>query len=206
MLALAPALEWLGIPAPLGIPAQHWIFPAQTLACGALLLAWWPRYGLRRPAGLALTLGVGVLVFALWVAPQALFGAARRLDGFDPAFFEQHRGLFAAVVAVRFVRLVLVVPLIEEIFWRGFLLRYVISERFRNVPFGAFSWASFAIVTIGFMLEHTRADYPAALAAGALYNLVAYRTKSLSSCVLAHAVTNALLGCYIMQTRQWGFW
>ena len=46
----------------------------------------------------------------------------------------------------------------------------------------------------------------AALLTGALYNLVAYRTKSLGACVLAHAVTNLLLGLWIMSTRQWGFW
>src|SRR6266576_3557256 len=40
----------------------------------------------------------------------------------------------------------------------------------------------------------------------ALYNVVAYRTQSFASCVLAHAVTNLLLGLWIMQTRQWGFW
>jgi hypothetical protein len=56
------------------------------------------------------------------------------------------------------------------------------------------------------MLEHSVPDWPAALVAGFLYNLVAYRTKSLSSCVLAHGVTNALLGGYIIMTRQWGFW
>jgi membrane protease YdiL (CAAX protease family) len=39
-----------------------------------------------------------------------------------------------------------------------------------------------------------------------LYNLVAYRTRSLASCVVAHAVTNLLLGLWIMATRQWGFW
>jgi hypothetical protein len=39
-----------------------------------------------------------------------------------------------------------------------------------------------------------------------LYNLVAFRTRSLGSCILAHAVTNALLGAFILATRQWGFW
>jgi CAAX prenyl protease-like protein len=65
---------------------------------------------------------------------------------------------------------------------------------------------SFGAVTIGFMLVHSTADWPAAAVTGALYNLVAYRTKSLSACVLAHAVTNLLLGLWIMATRQWGFW
>jgi membrane protease YdiL (CAAX protease family) len=55
-------------------------------------------------------------------------------------------------------------------------------------------------------LSHSQADWAAAVITGALYNLVAYRTKSLSSCILTHAGTNLLLGLWIMQTRQWGFW
>jgi len=56
------------------------------------------------------------------------------------------------------------------------------------------------------MLEHSAPDWPAAIVAGLLYNMLAYRTKSLSSCVLAHALTNALLAAYILHTKQWGFW
>jgi CAAX prenyl protease-like protein len=99
-----------------------------------------------------------------------------------------------------------VVPLVEEIFWRGFLLRYFINEEFYAVPIGAFSWLSFGVVTAGFALAHSPADWIAALITGALYNWVAYRTKSLASCVLAHSVTNLFLGLWIMKTGQWGFW
>ncbi len=107
---------------------------------------------------------------------------------------------------MRFLRLVAVVPALEEIFWRGFLLRYFIKEDFDAVPFGTYTRWSNVLVAIGFMLEHQMPDWPAALAAGFLYNITAYRTRSLPACILAHAVTNALLGAYIMTTRQWGFW
>jgi CAAX prenyl protease-like protein len=94
----------------------------------------------------------------------------------------------------------------EEIFWRGFLLRFVIDEHFERVPFGKFTWPSFAIVTVAFTFSHSRPDWLAAFAASALYNVVAYRTRSLTSCAIAHATTNLLLGFWIMQTHQWGFW
>ena len=93
----------------------------------------------------------------------------------------------------------------EEIFWRAFLLRFLIDEEFERVPFGKFSWPSFVIVTIAFALSHSRPDWIAALVCGSLYNDVAYRSCSLSSCILAHATTNLLLGLWIMHTRQWGF-
>ncbi len=107
---------------------------------------------------------------------------------------------------MRFLRLVIVVPLLEEIFWRAFLLRYLINEQFDTVPFGTYGLAANALVALGFMFEHAWPDWPAALATGLLYNAVAFRTRSLSSCVLAHALTNALLGAFIVLTHQWGFW
>lgn len=94
----------------------------------------------------------------------------------------------------------------EEIFWRAFLSPFCISEKFEQVPFGAFSWPSFWMVTIAFTFSHSRPDWLAAFLCGVLYNVVAYRSRSLNSCILAHATTNLLLGLWIMQTRQWGFW
>ena len=76
----------------------------------------------------------------------------------------------------------------------------------QRVQVGTFSWLSFSVVTLGFGFSHSAEDRIAALLTGVLYNWVAYRTKSLASCVLVHAVTNFLLGLWIMQTRQWGFW
>ncbi|MDQ6624928.1 MAG: CAAX prenyl protease-related protein, partial [Verrucomicrobiota bacterium] len=185
---------------------QYWVFPVQTITCAALLWWYWREYGLRKPRGLFFTMAIGVFVFALWISPQAILGFAPRTDGYNPDALAASPTWWWILLLLRFLRLVIVVPLVEEIFWRGFLLRYFISERFATVPFGAFSWLSFAAVTVGFMLVHSAADWPAAAITGAVYNLVAYRTKSLSSCVLAHALTNLLLGLWIMQTRQWGFW
>ncbi len=190
---------WLNAP-------QYWLYPIQTLVCASLLLWFRREYGFRLPRNVIFTIAVGVVVFLLWIAPQAFLGFAPRTDGFDPGIFGTNSSVYWAILLFRFLRLVVVVPLVEEIFWRGFLLRYFINERFATVPFGSFSWFSFAAVTIGFTLVHLTADWPAAAITGALYNLVAFRTKSLTSCILAHSVTNVLLGLWIMQSRQWGFW
>ncbi|CAN5586405.1 CAAX prenyl protease-related protein [soil metagenome] len=185
---------------------MYWIYPVQTIACAAVLWWYWRRYEMHRFAQVFFTLAIGVLVFVLWIAPQAFFGFDARTEGFNPNTFADQPGLYWGTVLLRFLRLVIIVPLVEEIFWRGFLLRYFVNEKFETVPFGTFTWLSFAIVTGGFMLVHNMADWPAAAVTGALYNFVAYRTKSLTSCVVAHAVTNLLLGLWIMRTEQWGFW
>jgi CAAX prenyl protease-like protein len=185
---------------------HFWVFPLQTIVCGWLLWRWWGRYCLTWPRGSAVAVAIGVLVLAIWVAPQLWLSYPARLKGFDPTYFGRSGWAFDLTVALRFVRLVIVVPLVEEIFWRGYLLRMLIADPFTEVPVGTFSWKSFSIVTAGFCLEHQPADWPAAILCGMLYNLVAYRTHSLSACVLAHAITNLLLGVFVMRTGQWGFW
>jgi CAAX prenyl protease-like protein len=185
---------------------EYWVQPAQTLICGAMVARYWRRYDLQAPAGVVFAIFVGILSLVLWISPQAFFGAAPRLKGFDPAFFGSEGWPYALNVTFRFLRLVVAVPLVEEIFWRGFLLRWFVRDEFTSVPFGTFQWKSFSIVAVLFMLEHQPADYPAALLTGVLFNLVAIRTRSLSACVLTHAVTNLLLGLYILRTGQTGFW
>ena len=194
---------WLAAP-------ELWVYPLQTILCGAMLL-FYRRDDPRAASAAGWVFGavIGVVVFALWVSPQACFHFAPRRDGFDPTRLlaaGQDHGLYLATVAFRFLRLVVVVPWLEEVFWRGFLLRYLVKENFLEVPFGLFTPLSFGVVTLGFMFEHNRPDWPAALVTGALYNWVALRTKSLPACILAHALTNLLLGVYVMQTHQWGFW
>ena len=77
---------------------------------------------------------------------------------------------------------------------------------FASVPFGTFTWRSFLISSLAFCAEHQPSDWAAAVLTGALFNLVAYRTRSLAACVLTHAVTNLALAFYILRTGQWGFW
>ena len=171
------------------------------------MLGWfWLDDEWHRASGFWFALGVAILVFLLWISPQAFLGFSPRAAGFNPEVWVIGSGAYWATVLFRFLRLVVVVPLVEEIFWRGFLLRYLIDEKFTEVPFGKFSWLSFSAVTLAFTFAHSSADWPAAALTGILYNVVAYRTRSLSACVLAHAITNLLLGLWIMQTKQWGFW
>jgi len=186
--------------------SRYWVNPLQTIVCGALILHWRRYYDFSRPRQPILALIVGVVVLVIWIAPQAFLGFSGRYDGFDPFFFGASGPAFWLNISLRFLKLAVVVPIIEEIFWRGFLLRWVIDVDFTRVPFGTFSWPSFLAVTAGFVLEHQMSDWPAAVFTGMLYNFIAYRTKSLTACILSHAATNLLLGVYVLHTGQWGFW
>lgn len=184
----------------------YWVFPLQTIACAIALVVFWKCYEFGSSRVVPLAIGAGLVVFVLWVSPQMLFGQPARLDGFDPTVFENDPALYWGTVVARFLRLVVVVPLVEEIFWRGFLQRYLVNERFQTVPFGKYTHLSFWGVVIGFTLVHSSADYPAAVLTGAIYGWLFVRTKTLLAPIVAHAVTNLALGLYIMKTGQWGFW
>jgi len=108
------------------------------------------------------------------------------------------------LIAVRLIGAAVVVPVMEELFRRFFLMRYLINPDFRSVPMGAFSWFSFLGVAILFGLKHQRVVV--GIAVGLLYNLLLIRQKNLKGVILAHAVTNLGLGIYVVATASWMFW
>ncbi|MGH8046063.1 MAG: CAAX prenyl protease-related protein [Chthoniobacterales bacterium] len=205
---LIDAVHWVAGKSDLLLLAkpEYWVYPLQTLVCAAVLIVFWKNYDFGSQRGVLLAIGVGLAAIVIWVSPQVFFGQKPRLEGFDPTVFNADRTLYGATVLSRFARLVLVVPLIEEIFWRGFLQRYLIDERFQTVTIGKYTPLSFWGVVLGFTLVHAPVDYPAAAVTGALYGWLTVRTKSLLAPVIAHAVTNLALGIFIMKTGQWGFW
>ena len=206
-LAAVSGARSLGLTSFAGVTLDpmYWIYPLQTTVSAAALLWVLKSYdfGNTTPGKLLIGVAVGVIVCALWVAPQELFHQPHRLEGFDPNVVQ---GLTPWMLVTRFARLVLVVPLVEEIFWRGFLLRYLVREDFTTLPFGSANAFSFWAVVVAFTCVHQPVDMPAAFITGILFNLIAVRTRSLLACVAAHATANLALGMYICATRQWGFW
>ncbi|MFZ4777724.1 MAG: CAAX prenyl protease-related protein [Terrimicrobiaceae bacterium] len=185
---------------------EYWVYPLQTLVCGGALVFYWKQYDFGSGRGWIAAPVAGLLVLGLWLSPQVLLGFPPRTTGFDPTVFSETPLIYWLTVLARFARLVVIVPLVEEIFWRGFLMRYLIREDFQSLPLGTYAARSFFGVAGLFMLVHSMADWPAAFATGLIYNGLLVRTKSLTACVAAHAITNLGLGIYIMTTRQWGFW
>ena len=209
LLALGSLVEYAfkGSTSLLVTATRYWVFPLQTLVCGIIVARFWGAYSFGKVREIGFTIAIAVLVLALWISPQVVLHLPPRLVGFDPTLFSYNPALLSGVLGMRFLRLVIVVPLMEEIFWRGFLLRdFIDNEDFTKVPFGTYTRNSCLFVAIAFALAHWGPDFIPALITGALYNWVAYRTRSLASCVVAHSITNLLLGVYIMETKQWGFW
>jgi hypothetical protein len=185
------------------------LYPIRSFAVLFLLLLFFPRYNeidlrdVTQIGRTAASILIGLIVFILWIhmdwnlvnAPDAkVFNPDILSEGFTRATF----------VILRMFGLVVIVPVMEEIFWRSFLIRYIIDHDFMRVPMGRFTWPSFIISTILFGLEHHL--ILAGMMAGAAYNILLYRTKSIAQCIIAHAVTNLALGIYILCTGKWHFW
>ena len=199
-----------------------WLYSVQTIATLIVLGVFWRQYDFRPHKGWLLAIGAGILSIVLWILPGHLFelwnmqdgwwkylGFIARKHGFDPnATAGTSASLYGIVLAMRFVRLVIVAPLIEELFWRGFLMRYLVDldGDFWEVPFGTYHKRSLIVVTGLVVLVHSPADYFAALIFGLMMYGLAVRTKSLSACVLMHATANLILGLYVVSTQSWGYW
>lgn len=205
----------------LGVRYEH--YPIIYTAKIALTIAamWFvaPGYGFRfRISPLAAV--VGVVGVALWIWICSLHLEPKLLgplglgwivgSGERPAYnpLEQLATtplLAYGFLAIRFLGLAVIVPIIEEFFLRGFVMRFATQEKWWEVPFGTASWTAIAVGTIVPMLMH-----PGELLAAAVwFSLVTWlmlRTKNIWDCVAAHAVTNLLLGIYVVAFHQWQLW
>ena len=158
------------------------------------------------------TVLIGILVFAVWIAPDYFFPGYRShwlftnviLGAPQPGLADSSHSA-ALVLALRAIRASLIVPILEELFWRAWLMRWLINPDFRAVPLGAWSARTFAIVAILFASEHG-SYWDVGLAAGVVYNAWMIRTKSLGDLIVAHAVTNACLSAYVVFTGRWEYW
>jgi len=187
----------------------RWLYGAKVLAVGALLAWFWREYGElgrqtlpdAREAGLAV--GVGLLVFALWIqldAPWMQFPVPGAV--FVP--LTTAGTLDLPLAAMRWLGATLLVPLVEELFWRSFLMRWLQAHVFQGVAPQRVGAKAVVLSTFVFVLAHTL--WLAAALAGLAYAWLYMRSGRLWTPVIAHAVTNGALGAWVVATGQWQFW
>jgi CAAX prenyl protease-like protein len=97
------------------------------------------------------------------------------------------------------------VPILEELFWRGWLMRWLIDTDFQKVPPGTYTPQAFWLVAVLFASEHGP-YWEVGLVAGIVYNWWMVRSRSLADCIVAHAVTNGLLAVYVVSGGHWQYW
>jgi CAAX prenyl protease-like protein len=213
-------------------PAAAWVFPFAVFIALIALQKLFPipapvrffiiiaaiaavsREPLRgRPSAPLVSILLGLAVFVLWVGPDVIAPAWRHSILFNNPIVGQPAGntppasrndpiflLFRIAISV------IAVPILEELFWRGWLMRWIInSEHFERVPLGAYAPIAFWVVAVLFASEHG-SFWDVGLLTGIIYNWWMVRTRNLWDCILAHAVTNGALAAYVVLAGQWQYW
>jgi CAAX prenyl protease-like protein len=184
----------------------RWLYAAKVGAVVLVLAYFWRDYSElktwrlpARGAMLAIAAGAGVLV--LWVSLGAGWMTIGTSAGFDPTSGGR---IDWPLVAVRIAGAALVVPVMEELFWRSFLLRWIDAADFHTVEPSQVSAKSVLITSVLFGFEHNL--WLAGIVAGLAYIALFMRHRTIWSPILAHAVTNGLLGVWVVYTGSWSYW
>jgi CAAX prenyl protease-like protein len=217
IVRIAPFALFMLLPALAGIaPADgawgfdpRWAYGISVLLVAALMFWWRREYGelfaqtVPSWRETALAAATGVAVFWLWIQldePWMRLGEAT--SGFRPVNLDGE--LIWALVLSRWLGATLLVPVMEELFWRSFLMRWLRSARFEAVLPHQAGIKAVVLSTFLFTLAHTL--WLGAVVAGLAYAWLYMRTGKLWVAIVAHAVTNALLGGWVVLTGSWGFW
>lgn len=194
-----------------------WLYAVVVAVVGAVTLGLLRGRQLLRPhRHVAAGIAVGLVGIALWIPlslaewekpliallPSALQPGPR--TGFDPFTKIASPVGQWAFVAVRLVGLAVLVPVVEELFWRGFLARWLIDADWEKQELGKFTPFSFAVVTLLFALAHP--EWLAAAVYGVLLNGLLWWKRDLWHCVVAHGVSNLVLGVYVVAAQAWQLW
>jgi CAAX prenyl protease-like protein len=189
-------------------------YVARAVIVAVLLVISWKQYTKIRWNHWWLGVIVGIVGIFQWVGMQLWLQNHVHFvkwfqpspDPFDPTKVFSSSALMWSFIAVRIAGAVLVVPVMEELFWRDYLWRTILAPNdFKLANIGEWGWAPFLIVSGVFSVVHGNWWLTAigwALMVGAL---LVY-TKSLGACIIAHATTNLLLAAYVLKTHDWSFW
>lgn len=191
---------------PIPAPVRFLVSIAAILAVSLPVL----RIGPAKPL---LSVLVGLGVFVIWIGPDLISpnwhhfilfnnGVVGHPAGNTPPASKNDPVFLFFRIAIS----VIAVPVLEELFWRGWLMRWLIdSNDFTRVPLGAYTPLAFWVVAVLFASEHG-SFWDVGLVTGIIFNWWMVRTRNLWDCIIMHAVTNAALAAYVVFCGQWQYW
>jgi CAAX prenyl protease-like protein len=206
-----------------GSVVKAWVYAGQTVLGLALMVVLrpWQWYGAFQWRNLPLALVVGVGVFVVWVFPESAWLAERapglhawyqRIFILPPWSVPDPPGISPYDPAVcgwglsimRIVGSAFVIAVAEEFFWRGWLYRWLLRENFLEADLGHWQTGMVLAVSAVFALEHMQ--WGVGFLAGLAYLWLMIRTRDLWAAIIAHVVTNLILGIYVIATESYNFW
>ncbi len=206
------------------VGSEYWLYAAKTVGIGGLLWVWRRRLPEMRWAWSLEAIGVGVLIAVLWLSLagripslEDLWNLVRNLvtgkevpppkpaEVWNPLeFFKDQPVIGYALLSVRVLGRSLVVPALEEVFYRSFVYRYLISPNFLGIPLGTRNTKAWLATALLFGLSHPENWVPGILC-GLAYQWLVIRRGRLGDAMFAHAVTNLLISGYAIGTGRWEF-
>jgi CAAX prenyl protease-like protein len=192
------------------------MYVLKTVIVAAALILLWPHYTKVRWDYWWLGILVGVIGIVQWVGMEKFLMSQPTLfwtrmsrdiakDAFNPYEHFSSPAMMWSFIIVRWAGASLLVPVMEELFWRDFLWRNIASPNdFKLVQVGEYDPSAFWLVPIFFSMVHVQ--WLTAIVWGLMIALLLVRTRSIGACIIAHGVTNFLLGLYVLHTHEWFFW
>jgi len=192
-----------------GVVDSRWLYGARTLVVVGFLIAFWRHFSelnaVGRPSGreLMLALAMGLAVLVVWLLLDGgVFVVGQPGSGFDPRAADGN--LDWSLALMRLAGAALVVPVMEELFWRSLIMRWLEDADFQSVDATSVGLRAALLSSFAFGLEHSQ--WTAGIVAGLAYAWLYLRSGNLWVAVAAHAVTNAGLGVWVLATGAWYFW
>lgn len=205
LIALLAVRDYIPVP-------RAYSYGLRTAIVAAALVIVSRRVVQLRPVRALESIALGAGVFAVWITPDILAHDWRAHWAFANGLFgraassvppsDRHNAVF---LVSRIAGSALLVPIVEELFWRSFLLRWLSRHPFWTAPLNRPTVFAFCMSAVLFASEHG-SYWDVGLIAGFVYNYWMVRTGSLADCILAHAVTNACLAAYVLMANRWEFW
>lgn len=221
---VVPFVAWIFLMSMLdGVLSSGPKYAVRTFLCAGLLIyfkpwRWYPRIQLKH---LPLGIGVGILVCGFWILfetdymsrfesihkfylsfgtlmkPWELILPVEHIT-YDP---EQ---IGWPLTMTRLLGSAIVIAIIEEFFWRGWMYRWIIKDDFLEIDHGVLDWKAMLLTSLMFASVHQR--WLVAFACGICYGLLYVRTRCVWTAAVAHFVTNLLLGIYVLWAGKYEFW
>jgi CAAX prenyl protease-like protein len=219
IVIIAPYMVYLAALSLVAIVPPAWEWAAIALrGVAALAVVWLLRKHLP-PWGQAywpIAVVAGFFAAWLWYVGEYgfdAFGLGGRLPIYpgtkttiDPRDALGANGLFWVTAVLRVTVACTAVPLVEELFWRAFVLRALINwADFERVPLAQFTWVSFIGSAVLSTFQHPD-NWGVSILCWLFYNAMFYWTRSLLCLVIIHGITNLVLYFHVLRVDDWAFW
>jgi hypothetical protein len=189
-----------------GEEGKYWVYLGKSLV-GAWLI--WEMRALVpemrwEVSTEAIAIGIGVLI--MWIGIDGLYphmgGETKPTNPYLQ--FGQHSPLATIYIWGHILGATFVVPQLEEVFFRSFLYRYFVRTDFLNMPFNRFHPTSFIVTSALFGFEHH--EWLSGILCGFAFQWLVISKNRLGDAIAAHAITNFLLGLWVVTRGAWNFW